>query len=438
MSEDGNRRVVPDLSSGEQIRTGSPVDPKALIAIRWLALTGQFVALVVVAGILDFDVPFGQAVGVILVGVAINIFQSWRSARQTRPRRQEILAALIFDVLQLAALLYLTGGLINPFAILFLAPVVVSAAVLDFRSTLLLVCVVILCACLLSQLHLPLPYYEQGLILPDIYILGILSGLVVSTMFIGFYVWWLADEARRTNAVLAATQLMLEREQQATTLGTLAAAAAHKLGSPLNTISVISHDLLARLTPYIKDQNSITEDVHQLGIQAQRCKVILGELNRDLMTENLSKDAARPVSHVIQALLGPKIDMFGSLLSLTFEGLDNSAEPSIIPHTQLKYALETLLDNARDFAFSSIVMDVGWTETDIDITIEDDGPGFTPAILSRFGQPWNSSRDGVSGHKGLGLFLAKTLIETLGGRMTASNGDEAGAILHIQIPLDGL
>jgi len=438
MSEEITRRTVPDLSSGEQIRTGSPVDPKALIAIRWLALTGQFVALVAVAGIFDFDVPFGQAVGVILVGVATNIFQSWRSGRQTRPRRKEILAALMFDVLQLAALLYLTGGLINPFAILFLAPVVVSAAVLDFRSTLLLVCVVILCACLLSQFHLPLPYYEQGLILPDIYILGILSGLVVSTMFIGFYVWWLADEARRTNAVLAATQLMLEREQQATTLGTLAAAAAHKLGSPLNTISVISHDLPARLSAFIKDQHSITDDVHQLGIQAQRCKVILGELNRDLMTENLSLDAARPVSHVIQAQLGAKIDSFNDRLSLTFEALDNSPEPDIIPHTQLKYALETLLDNAHDFAFSSIVMDVGWTKTDIDITIEDDGPGFTPSILSRFGQPWNSSREGVSGHKGLGLFLAKTLIETLGGRMTASNGDETGAIVHIQIPLDGL
>jgi len=438
MSEDLSRRTVPDLLSGEQIRTGSPVDPKALIAIRWLALTGQFVALVGVAGIFGFEVPFGQAVGVILVGVAVNIFQSWRSGRQTRPRRKEILAALMFDVVQLAVLLYLTGGLINPFAVLFLAPVVVSAAVLDFRSTLLLVCVVILCASLLSQFHLPLPYFEQGLILPDLYILGILSGLVVSTMFIGFYVWWLADEARRTNAVLAATQLMLEREQQATTLGTLAAAAAHKLGSPLNTISVISHDLPARLAKVTDQQNSITEDVHQLGIEAQRCKVILGELNRDIMTENLSLDAARPVSHVIQAQLGSKIDSFGDRLSLTFEALDNSPEPDIIPHTQLKYALETLLDNAHDFAFSSIVMDVGWTETDIDITIEDDGPGFSVSILGKFGQPWNSSREGISGHKGLGLFLAKTLIETIGGQMTASNAEQSGAIVHIQIPLDGL
>ena len=164
---------------------------------------------------------------------------------------------------------------------------------LDFRSTLLLVCVVILCACLLSQFHLPLPYFEQGLILPDLYILGILSGLVVSTMFIGFYVWWLADEARRTNAVLAATQLMLEREQQATTLGTLAAAAAHKLGSPLNTISVISHDLPARLASMTEGQNSITEDVQQLGAGATM-QGHSGRANRDIMTENLSLDAARP------------------------------------------------------------------------------------------------------------------------------------------------
>lgn len=438
MSDTKANRQFPDLLSGEQFRTGSPVDPKALISIRWFALLGQFSALVIVSGVLGFNTAFDQALSIILVGIIVNLFQSWRSFRQTRLRRREILLALIFDVLQLAALLYLTGGLVNPFAILFLAPIVVSAAVLDFKSTVMLIVVVVISACLLSQYFLPLPWYETGLVLPEIYVIGILSALIVSSMFIGFYVWWLAAEARRTNAVLSATQLMLEREQQTTALGALAAAAAHKLGSPLNTIAVISHDLPQRLQRTEKEAShdeTITEDIIQLGIEAERCRVILSELNQDILTDRLNLDAARPVSDVIQSQLEQKILSLGRMLHLSAGALDGSPEPSIMPHSQLKYALETLLDNAHDFAFEQIVMDIGWTEAEIDISIEDDGPGFPPAILNKLGQPWNSSREGLSGHKGLGVFLAKTLIETLGGKMVVNNGQDRGAIIHIQIPI---
>lgn len=436
MSEVEHKRHYPDLLSGEHVRHGSPVDPKALISIRWLALLGQFAGLVIVSGALNFATAFNQALAIIIVGIIVNIFQSVRSYRQTRLRRREILLALIFDVLQLAALLYLTGGLVNPFAILFLAPIVVSAAVLDFKSTVMLIIVVVASASVLSRYFLPLPWYDTGLVLPEIYVMGILSALIVSSMFIGFYVWWLAAEARRTNAILAATQLMLEREQQTTALGALAAAAAHKLGSPLNTIAVISHDLPQRISA-VEDikQAEISEDIIQLGIEADRCRVILSELNQDIITDNLKHDAARPVTDVIQAMLEHKILSLGTMLDFSAGALDDSPEPSLIPHSQLKYALETLLDNAHDFAFQHIMMDVGWTETDIDISIEDDGPGFPPAILSKLGQPWNSSREGQSGHKGLGVFLAKTLIETLGGKMSVSNGEESGAIIHIQIPI---
>lgn len=445
MSEGRPERQFPDLLAGEHSRTGSPVDPKALISIRWLALLGQFIALVIVTSVLNFETAFEQALSIILVGVVVNLFQSWRSYRQTRLRRREILLALVFDVIQLAALLYLTGGLLNPFALLFLAPVVVSAAVLDFKSTAMLVIIVIVTATILSQFFLPLPWYQTGLVLPEIYIMGILTALIVSSLFIGFYVWWLAAEARRTNAVLSATQLMLEREQQTTALGALAAAAAHKLGSPLNTISLISHDLPHRLGRETAHQNhtdnpdqTITEDIIQLGIEAERCRTILSELSRDTMANTVKQDAARPVSDVIQSQLEQKILSMSGLLELSAGTLDGSAEPSIMPHSQLKYAIETLLDNARDFAFEHIALDIGWTEYEIDISIEDDGPGFSQSILNRLGQPWNSTREGHSGHKGLGMFLAKTLIETLGGRMSVSNGQDRGAIIHIQIPIDNV
>lgn len=433
MSKTGLR--TPDLNAAEIVSTRSAVDPKALISIRWLALAGQFVALILVTGVLGFDAALKPALVIVGVGIIFNIWQSWQTARQTRLRRRDILFALHFDVLQLACLLYFTGGLINPFALLFLAPIVVSAAVLDFRSTALLIMFVIICAGILAVSYTPLPWYDTGLVLPDIYVMGVLAALIVSSMFIGFYVWWIADEARRTQAVLAATQLMIERDQQTTHLGILAAAAAHKLGSPLNTISVISHDLRDTLRSDAADKPRLDSDIDEIVTESERCRLILADLNRDLNTERLGDVAAMPVSQVIQGQLSARITAFGDRLSVTTGSLDNSPEPMVSPRTELKYALETLLDNASDFARTSVEFDIGWTRDAIDISIQDDGPGFHPTIMSRIGQPWNSTRDGLSGHRGLGLFLAKTLIESTGGELHINNAEQGGAMIHILVPI---
>ncbi len=151
-------------------------------------------------------------------------------------------------MIQLSGLLYLTGGMANPFAMLLLAPIVVSAALLDFKATVYLVLLVAFCAIMITHFYLPLPFSETDFVLPALYLSGLFTALLVSSVFIGFYVWYLADKARQANAALAAMQLLLERDRRATVLGSLAiAAAAHKLGSPLNTIAVISHDMKAAL-----------------------------------------------------------------------------------------------------------------------------------------------------------------------------------------------
>ena len=423
----------PDLQEAARLNGEALIDPKALVFIRWIALFGQSAALFSVFFFLDFAPPFISAFGIILVGVALNIWQAWRTRHVTQFSAAELLLALSFDVIQLGGLLYLTGGLSNPFSILLLAPIVVSAALLGFRSTAVLVILAGVSASLLSRFHLPLPLFSDLFILPPLYLTGLLAALMVSALFIGFYVWWLADKSRRTSASLAATQLVLEREQQIANLGALAAAAAHKLGSPLNTITLISHDLQLRLKEQF-DSKALNEDITLLIDEVERCRVILSELDRDVKTASFADDVIMPVSQVLQTMLDHKLTELSALLELTTGALDDSSEPLSKPLPDLKYTLETLLDNARDYAVSAIRLDIGWTATDIDISLSDDGPGFGPNILARIGQPGNSSRDGRDGHRGLGLFLAFTLVNSLGGQIDIYNEEVGGATVRITIP----
>ena len=427
----------PDLQEAARLNGEALIDPKALVLIRWIALFGQSVALFTVFFFLDFAPPFLSAFGIILVGVALNIWQAWRTRHVTQSSAAELLLALSFDVIQLGGLLYLTGGLSNPFSILLLAPIVVSAALLGFRSTAVLVILAGVSASLLSRFHLPLPLFSDLFILPPLYLTGLLAALMVSALFIGFYVWWLADRSRRTSASLAATQLVLEREQQIANLGALAAAAAHKLGSPLNTITLISHDLKVRLEQQL-DSQTLNEDIAILIDEVERCRVILSELDRDVNTARFADDVIMPVSQVLQTMLDHKLTELSAFLELTTGALDDSSEPLSKPLPDLKYTLETLLDNARDYAVSAIRLDIGWTATDIDISLSDDGPGFDPNILARIGQPGNSSRDGRDGHRGLGLFLAFTLVNSLGGQIDIYNEEVGGAAVRITIPREKL
>ena len=427
----------PDLQAVTRINGEALIDPKAVVLIRWLALSGQSVALICVFFFLNFEPPFLSAFGIILVGVAVNVWQAWRTRHLTQASAIELLLALLFDVIQLAGLLYLTGGLSNPFSILLLAPIVVSAALLDFNSTAFLVILVGVCASLLSRLHLPLPLLADRFDLPSLYLIGLLVALMVSALFISFYVWWLADRSRRTSASLAATQLVLEREQQIANLGALAAAAAHKLGSPLNTITLISHELQNRLDQHPRSED-LQADISLLINEAERCRVILSELDRDVNTDRFADDVTMPISQVLHTMLDAKFTELTGLLDLTTGSLDDSAEPLSKPLPDLKYTLEILLDNAHDYAATAIRLDIGWTATDIDINLSDDGPGFGPNILARLGQPWNSSRDGRGGHRGLGLFLAVTLVNSLGGEIDIYNEEVGGAAIHITIPRERL
>ncbi|MGC6517357.1 MAG: ActS/PrrB/RegB family redox-sensitive histidine kinase [Candidatus Puniceispirillaceae bacterium] len=407
-----------------------PFDPQNLVKIRWLALAGQLLACLVIHFGFGFPVPIVAALGVIVTSAFVNLAIDQRNRHVTLVHPFEVMMALSFDVLQLAGLIYLTGGLLNPFFILLLAPIVVSAAILELRATLFLVMLVIICASLLSVYHMPLPWQDSQFEVPQLFLFGILVALIISALFIAFYTWYLANNTRELANSLNKARLRLASEREGLALGRLATAAAHKLGSPLNTISLISHDLLHELA---QDDPQL-EDIQLLNREVERCRIILQELDKDA---NLPSDRiafALPAGEVVQSLTEAKIREMAHKVNWHISGKQGVDEPVMYGRPELKYALETILDNADGFAQSEIQFAIDWDEDTLILRIDDDGLGFKQSILNRFGRPFNSSRKGRDGHRGLGLYLAMSLIEHSGGKMSIENLPFGGGRVAISIP----
>ena len=417
-------------------RRGSPpntTDARVILNIRWLALAGQLFALLFTFLVLEIEIPIAPALFVIGLSVAMNVWQTRRTMIIRRTRDQSLLA-LIFDVLQLTALLYFTGGLLNPFAILLLSPVVVSATMLRRRETLMLITLVAFCVSLLALFNYPLPLDALRAAEPDLYLMGLWMALVLSAVFIGIYTWWVASRARGLDEALSEARLVLAKEQQAVALGTLATAAAHRLGSPLNTITVIGHELSNDLP---KD-DPLYEDVMLLRAEIERCRVILGELDDYQSAESLDLQTPVPLSNVIEEILEQRLDLGTTSFTITFDERSAFPMPLVQRGPELMHALEDLLRNAGDFAQAAVSVQIRCTVDDVIVAINDDGPGFAPSVLSRVGAPWNTSRRGKGANRGLGIFIASTLIESLGGSILYGNAQDGGGEVKIQLPRSSL
>ena len=407
----------------------NPIDPSVVLTIRWLAICGQLMALMFTYFILGFDLPLIPALVIVALSVLMNLWQN-RQAKDDSGLVEQNLLALIFDILQLAALLFLTGGLSNPFSVLLLAPVVVSATMLRRRATLVLILTVAASVSVLAVYNHPLPWNQDMVKLPSLYVAGLWMSLVLSTIFIGGYVWWVASAARNLSEALSEAQLAVAEEQQAVALGSLATAAAHKLGSPLNTITVISHELSREIT----EDDPIYEDVQLLRAEAERCRVILGSLEDYKSQSKPDFETELPINVLIEDLLHERFDADLVEVDVTHDAVSMDEVPVATRRAEFIQAIEDILQNAHQFARSKIIVHIEWTLEDIHISINDDGDGFKPSILSRAGQPWNSSRVGQSGHRGLGIFIAHTLIQSIGGSVVFANGKNGGGEVRVSLP----
>jgi two-component system sensor histidine kinase RegB len=406
-----------------------------LIRLRWLSIIGQTVAVLVVYFGLEFDLPIYGCLAAIAMSAWLNIALRilYRQAQRLEPGRAAWLLA--FDIGQLAVLMYLTGGLDNPFSFFFLGPVLLSATALPARLTMMLGLFAITCVTLLIFFHEPLPWseaYGAMPVLPSIYLTGVWFSIVLALFFISIYAWQISEQSRQLVNALAATELVLAREQHITQIDGLAAAAAHALGTPLSTISVIARELEREIDP----KSPHAEDVRLLREQAQRCRDILAKLN-ELQAEGVPFDGL-PLSTLLQEVAEPHRH-FGIAIDVN---LPQAPSPVAARNPAILYGLGNLVENAVDFARKRVDITAEWTADTVSVVIADDGPGFAPEVISRIGEPYVRSRrlrrmyaTGDTG-MGLGFFIAKTLLERTGAKLTFVNRafPESGAVVAIRWP----
>ncbi len=418
---------------------GGRVRLRTLTNLRWLAVAGQAAALFFVYFALAYPMPILFCGGAILASIVLNIALALAYPANHRLTNREATFYLAFDVLQLAVLLYLTGGITNPFALMFLAPVVIAATSLNLHNTMILAFLAFLAVSVIGIWHEPLPWPPgEVLVLPTIYQGGIWSALVLGIGFTAIYAWRVASESARMSAGLSATRLALSRERRLASIGALATAAAHELGTPLGTIAVVSREL-ERALP---ENSTEIEDARLLREQAERCRSIIARLAHpeEAMLGSLTR---LPLGAFLDDLARAHRTLDVEVLVRVAAPIADDPPPQVWRVPELVHGLGNILENAADFAQTRVTLEAGWDGARLTVTVDDDGPGFAPEIFEALGEPYITSRPGhrapgetelvpegsMDGHEGMGLgfFIAKVLLEQTGGTVNATNPPGGGA-----------
>ena len=410
-----------------------------ILRLRWLAALGQLAAIFVVEQGLEFELPIIPCLVIIGLSALLNL--ALQMAFNPMQRLEPVYAAalLALNIIELAGLLYLTGGLQNPFSFMFLAPVLISATALPVRMTVTLGVLAVACAAVLVFFFQPLPWEgDEPLVLPPIYLLGVWLSIVLAIGVTSLYSFQVTEEARQLADALAATELVLAREQHLTQLDGLAAAAAHELGTPLSTIVLVSRELERTLQDDAQDNAQASSDIKTLREQAQRCRDILAKITQ-------LSSAGGPFDHMklstlIEEAVAPHRD-FGVAIKVRI-AVSGAKEPVGARNPAILYGVGNILENAVDFARATVEVNAWWNNETIEIVISDDGPGFAPEIIRRIGEPYLSRRRGTDdaqsarGGLGLGVFIARTLLERTGAKVSFANRTfpDHGAVVTITWP----
>ncbi|KAB0682956.1 ActS/PrrB/RegB family redox-sensitive histidine kinase [Aureimonas leprariae] len=420
---------LPAFATG--VRDSQRLRLATLTRLRWLSVAGQTAACAFVAWGLWWPYPVFWCLGLIAVSASLNVVLGLITPKSRRLSPGAAAAILTFDIVQPAMLMFITGGLHNPFSVFIMVPAVIASATQPPLTTVALGSLAVACVTVLAFWHLPLPWLPTGgFVLPTAYIGGLWFAIVTTLVFAAIYVYRVAAEGRTFADALTATELVLQREQHLNALDGLAAAAAHELGSPLATISLVAKEM-GRTVPADDPQR---EDVELLIQQSDRCRDILARLST-LSTSSEEHMARLPATSLVEEVVMPHRN-FGIAIEVVAKR-DGVAEPVMRRNAAVSHGLGNIVENAVDFARTEVRVEVSWGENDIRIRVMDDGPGFPPEVIDRIGDPYMANR-GTRGRNGggglgLGLFIAKTLLERSGARLEFANrpGGDSGAMATV-------
>ena len=406
-----------------------------LIGLRWLAVGGQTVAILIGYFSIGLEFPIAGCLALVAASAVLNLALRWRFPVGKRLSERGATLLLGYDILQLAALLFLTGGVANPFAILFLAPVTIAATSLELRQTLALLGLTVISATALARWNLPIAWHSgERLVLSPVYVAGLWTALIVSAAFVTLYAHRVAAEAGQTASALAATELVLARVQHRSQLDGLAAAAAHELSTPLATVALVVREMAAQ--PAVG--KAASDDLELLEQSVDRCRSILGKLSAPRELSSQSLEFSSPVELAETAAAAHRL--MG--VSITVDGEGPDPAPKCPYNPGVLSALGNLIENAVSFAERAVVIRASWTRSTVGVEIADDGEGFPPHVLARIGEPYLAWRDGprrdqgADGRHGLGLFIAGVFIKRSGGAVEFANArpPAKGAIVTVRWP----
>lgn len=404
-----------------------------LIQLRWIAVLGQITTIAAVTLIFRVSLPLPQMVVVLACLIAFNIGSHLRWHERRVVSNRELFFALLVDVASLTAQLYLSGGLTNPFAFLFLLQVILSAVLLEAWSTWIIVVVTSACMAGLSLLAPPvtLPVdHEPGI--PGLFVQGLLISFALIAGLLGFFITRIGHNLRAGDAQLAGLRQRAAEEEHIVRMGLLASGAAHELGTPLATLSVILGDW--RRMPEFGNNAELLEEIGEMQTQLLRCKSIVSGI---LLSAGETRGESSRKTSIVTFLDTLAAEWRLSRPMQQFDYHNRiGADLSIAFDSTLKQMICNVLDNALEASPRWVALDAVRVSDDLVLTVRDRGPGFAAAMLADFGKPYQSSKGRPGG--GLGLFLSVNVARTLGGTVAARNLEEGGAEVVVTLPLAAL
>ena len=403
------------------------LDKNTLTILRYIAIFGQFIAINIVFFYLELQFPLKESYIIILLGLITNLFLQFKvKVNQLKDTYASLF--LLYDLFQLSSLLYLTGGILNPFSILLIIPTIVSSTFLSMGTTIILGVITSFLLFILTFNHLPLPGFDQNIFdVPNFYKQGILTAILIGLVFLSYFGIRFAGETKKRSEALRKLQEVISKEYELESLGGQAAAAAHSLGTPLATISVVAKELKKE----IGGDKETSKDIDLLISQTKRCSEILKKISKKQIKEDVFLSSIK-FEDLLEEIINSFKETSSKDINLIVENDNNKIAIQRTP--EIIYGLRNFIGNAVKFSKSQVNINLRSDQKIIEIKINDDGPGIPEDIIQKMGEPYIKSKSKeLSDNSGLGLgtFLGKTLLERQGGQLIFKRNSKLGGALII-------